>query len=31
MCEEKLETIENFYENYDYYFDFDVEECDDEE
>ena len=31
MCEEKLETIEDFYENYDYYFDFDVEECDDEE
>ena len=31
MCEEKLETIADFYENYDYYFDFDVEECDDEE
>ena len=31
MCEEKLEAIEDFYENYDYYFDIDVEECDDEE
>ena len=31
MCEEKLETIADFYDNYDYYFDFDVEECDDEE
>ena len=26
-----LEDIEDFYENYDYYFDFDVEECDDDE
>ena len=31
MCEEKLENIADFYDNYDYYFDFDVEECDDEE
>ena len=30
MCEEKLDTITDFYDNYDYYFDFDVEECDEE-
>jgi hypothetical protein len=30
-CKNYIEAIEDFYENYDYYFDFDVEECDDEE
>jgi hypothetical protein len=30
-CKSFIEAIEDFYENYDYYFDFDVEECDDEE
>ena len=30
-CKSLIEAIEDFYENYDYYFDFDVEECDDEE
>lgn len=30
-CKNCIETIEDFYENYDYYFDFDVEECDEEE
>lgn len=27
-CKNYIEAIEDFYENYDYYFDFDVEECD---
>lgn len=27
-CKNFIEAIEDFYENYDYYFDFDVEECD---
>lgn len=30
-CKNYIEAIEDFYENYDYYFDFDVEECDNEE
>lgn len=30
-CKNYIEAIEDFYDNYDYYFDFDVEECDDEE
>ena len=30
-CKSFIEAIEDFYENYDYYFDFDVEECDNEE
>ena len=30
-CKNYIEAIEDFYENYDYYFDFDVEECDEEE
>ena len=29
-CKSFIEAIEDFYENYDYYFDFDVEECDNE-
>ena len=29
-CKNFIEAIEDFYENYDYYFDFDVEECDEE-
>ena len=29
-CKSYIEAIEDFYENYDYYFDFDVEECDEE-
>lgn len=29
-CKSFIEAIEDFYENYDYYFDFDVEECDEE-
>ena len=29
-CKSFIEAIEDFYDNYDYYFDFDVEECDNE-
>jgi uncharacterized protein Yka (UPF0111/DUF47 family) len=29
-CKSFIDAIEDFYENYDYYFDFDVEECDNE-